>query len=223
MKIGSGHCRWSCALLLLVGGLSIASLIGCAGTDIAPASRLHEGKVTLSWDDVPGAASYNVYFSRSPGVTKSKGVKIRNASNPITIVDLEPGKPYYFVVTMVDEEGESAESVEKSQLAAETAGPLHFGNIFPEKRTPATQVKAGQAADGQATLSWDSVAGAESYNIYWRGSPGVNRQNGTKISKATSPYTLKGLERGKTYYFVITAVKGNSESKESAEISFKVK
>jgi len=223
MKIGSSHCRWSYALFLLVGGVSIASMIGCASTNIAPASKLHEGKVTLSWDDVPGAVSYNVYFSRSPGVTKSRGVKIRNASNPITIVDLEPGKTYYFVVTMVDEEGESVESSEKSQLAAETAGPLYFENIFPEKRAPKSQVKAGQASDDQATLSWDNVAGAESYNIYWRSSPGVNKQNGKKISKVTSPYTLKGLERGKTYYFVITAVKGSNESKESAEASFKVK
>ncbi len=223
MRIGSSHRRLPYVWLLWAGGVALAALIGCASTDIAPASRLHSGQVTLSWDDVPEAAAYNVYFSKSPGVTKSSGVKIRNATNPITVVDLEPGKTYYFVVTMVDEKEESAESPEKSYLAAEAAGRVHFDDIFPEKRAPKTQVSANPGAGGQATLSWDSVPGAEFYNIYYRTSPGVTRQNGKKVAKATNPYTLKGLERGKTYYFVITAVKGSVESRESAEIALKVK
>jgi fibronectin type 3 domain-containing protein len=223
MKNGISLSRLSCAVFLLAAGVSIAALIGCASTDIAPASKLHDGKATLSWNPVPGATSYNVYFSRSPGVTKSTGVKIRDAISPFTIVDLEPGKTYYFVLTMVDDTGESPESPEKSYLAAETAGPVHFDDPFPGKQAPETQLTAGQPADGQATLSWDSVPGAVSYNIYWKASPGVNKQNGKKISKVASPYTLKGLERGKTYYFVITAVKGSTESKESEEIAFKVK
>ena len=70
----------------------------------------------LSWNEVPGAISYNVYGSTSPGVTKLSGSKIRNATNPLTINELEPGKTYYFVVTVVNELGESEESSEEHLL-----------------------------------------------------------------------------------------------------------
>jgi hypothetical protein len=35
-----------------------------------------------------------------------------------------------------------------------------------------------------------------------------------------NPYTIKGLERGKKYYMVVTAVGPSGESKESEELSF---
>jgi hypothetical protein len=52
----------------------------------------------------------NIYLSTSPGVTKLRGYKIRDAINPITITDLEPGATYYFIVTMVNALGESEKS-----------------------------------------------------------------------------------------------------------------
>jgi hypothetical protein len=85
------------------------------------------------------------------------------------------------------------------------------------------QVVKEQKPEGQATLAWDNVPNAVSYNIYWGESPGVTKRNGKKITNATNPYTLKGLTRGKTYYFVVTAVGSSGESKESEELSFSLK
>ena len=73
------------------------------------------------------------------------------------------------------------------------------------------------------TLSWNKVPNAASYNIYWSDSPGVTKHNGEKISYVNSPYTIKGLKRGVTYYFVITAVNAFKESDESEELSFTAK
>jgi hypothetical protein len=75
----------------------------------------------------------------------------------------------------------------------------------------------------QVKLAWDAVPDATSYNVYWSPSPGVTRQNGTKISDIKNPFTkIKGLTPGATYYFVVTTVKGTAESQESEELSFAV-
>ena len=120
------HCLWS---LWAIGLLS-----GCSG-NIPPASDLVSGNVTLSWDEVPGAISYNVYGSTSPGVTQFSGSKFRNVSNPFTIAKLKPGRTYYFVVTVVTYSGESKESKERSYTAiADAEGAIEFGNILSHSK-----------------------------------------------------------------------------------------
>ena len=78
------------------------------------------------------------------------------------------------------------------------------------------------APSGNMTVAWDNVPNAINYNIYWRTKPGVTKQNGIQIKSVTSPYTFIGLNRGATYYFVVTAVSQTGESQESAELSFTV-
>jgi len=69
-------------------------------------------KVTLTWDEISNATSYNVYWSNSTGVNKRNGVKIPAVKNPVTINGLKHGATYYFVVTAVNAFGESRESKE---------------------------------------------------------------------------------------------------------------
>ena len=76
-------------------------------------------QVKLTWDSVPNSISYNIYLRNSPGVTRHNGFKISNVKNPYTLTDLRPGTTYYFVVTSVNESGESDESEEFSFTAAE--------------------------------------------------------------------------------------------------------
>jgi hypothetical protein len=57
------HILWALSAVALLGGCS-----GISG-DIPPASVLVSGEVTLTWEEFPGAMSYNVYLSRSPGVS----------------------------------------------------------------------------------------------------------------------------------------------------------
>ena len=253
--------------LVQVSVWTILSLAGCGGGEnIPPVSVLSSGRITLSWDQVPGAASYNVYLATSPGVTALNSFKISDVSNPVTITDLEPGTTYYFVVTAEDDSGASRQSKEVSYTATDAAGLIELGNLLsrskpgeksipsetaagattrltkpkeksavsekePYTSTPVTKsaekpasenrpVKAAGATD--VTLAWDSVPNATSYNIYWSDKPGVTRQNGTKISNVKNPHKMKGLKKGKKYYFVVTAVNASGESQESDEFSFTV-
>lgn len=90
----------------------------------------------------------------------------------------------------------------------------------PTGSTPSAPTGASATAgNGQATISWNTVSGATSYNIYWSTTSGVTKTNGTKISNATSPYTHTGRTNGTTYYYVVTAVNSYGESMESSQAS----
>ena len=97
------------------------------------------------------------------------------------------------------------------------AGFFENNEIISEARQTTSE---DNLATGQVTLTWDKVPSATSYNVYWSDSPGVNRQNGNKISNVKIPVTIKGLKHGNTYYFVVTAVNGIEESKESEVLSY---
>ena len=70
--------------------------------------------VTLAWESVPGATSYNLYWRNQAGVTKQNGKKISNVKNPYKITGWKTGMTYYFVITAVNKDGESQESAEMS-------------------------------------------------------------------------------------------------------------
>ena len=63
---------------------------------------------------VPNATSYNLYWSYEPGVTKKTGNKIANVQPPFKFNQRKQGFIYYFVVTAINEAGESGESQELS-------------------------------------------------------------------------------------------------------------
>ena len=94
---------------------TIISIVGCGGSEnIPPIRPLIRDKVKLTWDVVPNATSYNIYWSDKPGVTKKNGTKVPNVKNPHEMHGLKKGKRYYFVITAVNASGESEESEEIS-------------------------------------------------------------------------------------------------------------
>jgi fibronectin type 3 domain-containing protein len=169
------------------------------------------GQVTVSWQAVSGASSYNIYWSTTPGVTTSTGTKIASATSPHIQTGLANSTSCYYIVTAVNSVGESAAS---SQVFATTnAAP-------PTPTVPAAP--SGVTATGgtrQVTVAWPAVAGATSYNIYWSMTSGVTKTSGTRIPGATSPAVHSSLSDGTTYYYIVTAVNGTGESVPSAQIS----
>ncbi|WDT73611.1 MAG: fibronectin type III domain-containing protein (plasmid) [Candidatus Manganitrophus sp.] len=81
------------------------------------------------------------------------------------------------------------------------------------------------AGDGKASVSWNFVDGADSYNLYMASASHVTKltyatsADGVKNTSVNSPFTMTGLTNGKTYYFVITAVNAAGEGPESSEVA----
>jgi len=169
-------------------------------------------QVTLSWNTVSSATSYNVYYATSSGVTKTSGTKISSAAtSPAVLTGLAAGTSYYYIVTAVNSAGESTASIQVAATTLPTA---------PAPTAPAAPT--GVSATGgtnQATITWPAVAGASSYNIYWSSTPGVTKTSGTKVAAATSPYVKTALSAGTTYYFIVTAANSVGESAASTQVT----
>ena len=167
-------------------------------------------QVIIRWTAVEAEdanTSYNIYWSTSSGVTKGSGAKIDNAVSPHIHAGLINATTYYYVVTTVNQRGESIES-------EETSATPDQGNI-PVAPTGVTAT----AGDRQAEIRWNDVDSATTYNIYWSTSADVSGKTRTRIEGVTSPYIHTALEQGSVYYYVITAVNGYGESADSAIIS----
>ncbi|MCX5786419.1 MAG: SBBP repeat-containing protein [Elusimicrobia bacterium] len=159
------------------------------------------GQITLNWDSVSGASSYNIYWGSAAGVTKVS-TKISGATMPYAHTALTYGQIYYYRVSAQNAAGESI-------LSTEAAGtPLL---ALPQN----VAVSTGNA---QNTVSWNAVSGATAYNIYWGASAGITKAS-TRISGVASPYAHTGLTNGQTYYYRVTAMTSKEESGLSAEVS----
>lgn len=75
-----------------------------------------KNQVTINWEAVTGAASYNLYWSNTSGVTKGSGNKISGVASPYEHTGLTNGTIYYYVMTCVDDKGE--EGGESNEVAA---------------------------------------------------------------------------------------------------------
>ncbi|MFS1517189.1 hypothetical protein V1503_12100 [Bacillus sp. SCS-151] len=177
-------------------------LVPSAPTDITIVNE--EGQVTVSWGEVTNATTYNVYRSTTingPYISVAQNV---TATNYID-VDITNNTTYYYVVTAVNEHGESGYSEEISETPVVQV---------PSAPTDITIVNE----EGQVTVSWGEVTNATTYNVYRS-----TTINGPYISVAqnvtATNYIDVDITNNTTYYYVVTAVNEHGESEYSEEIS----
>jgi hypothetical protein len=158
-------------------------------------------QVVLAFYGVPGATSYNIYYSTTSPVTVSSSTSILGITQaPLTQTGLTNGTTYYYIVTGVNSAGESLPS---NQATATPLAPI----------PPAPTGSTATAGIGQVALSWTASSGATSYNLYYGTTSPVTVANATKIgSIAGTSHTVTGLTGGIPYYFAVTAVNSGGES-----------
>ncbi|MCL5022126.1 MAG: fibronectin type III domain-containing protein [Nitrospirae bacterium] len=110
-------------VLLLIMSASLAACGGGGGSSepvpplpapVNVSATAGNEQVTITWDAVDGATSYNIYWSNTPGVTRATGMKIADVASPYVHLtgDGSNGRIFYYVVTAAGADGESAESAE---------------------------------------------------------------------------------------------------------------
>jgi cellulose 1,4-beta-cellobiosidase len=76
------------------------------------------------------------------------------------------------------------------------------------------------SGDGQVVLDWSSVSGAEGYNVYRSTASGSVMEGDPLMGGVSSTrYTDGGAQNGTEYHYVVTAVKGEAESRPTDAIS----
>ncbi|WP_431091182.1 S-layer homology domain-containing protein [Paenibacillus sp. 8b26] len=174
-----------------------------APTDVAATAS--DEQVTLNWSSGLNATSYKVYQGTSAGIYDAAPVATVNGTNA-TVTGLTNGTTYYFAVKSNNEHGESSFSNEVSAK--------------PHINPPAAPTGlTATASNGQVELSWNSVAGAVTYDVYKGTTLGSYESTPVAtVSGATYSYTETGLTNGVTYFFVVKASNagGNSDSSNEA-------
>ncbi|OMF44050.1 S-layer homology domain-containing protein [Paenibacillus peoriae] len=168
------------------------------------AATAGDEQVTLNWSSVLDATSYKVYQGTSPGVYDAAAVATVNGTTA-AVTGLTNGTTYYFAVKSSNEHGDSSFSSEV--------------NAKPHINPPAAP--GGLTAtpgNGQVALSWDSVAGAVTYDVYKGTTVGSYESTPVAtVSGATYSYTETGLTNGVTYFYVVKASNAGGSSDSSNE------
>ena len=153
-----------------------------------------QGRPTLKWNAVSGAAKYEVYRARSKDGDYIKYSTITGTSYT-NISYIENGNTYYYKVRALDANG--------------TAGAWSSVVSVTYKQTlSAPTVTGGNDSQGRPTLKWDKVAGAAKYEVYR-----ARSMNGDYIKYSTvtgTSYTnISYIENGNTYYYKVRALDAN--------------
>ena len=153
-----------------------------------------QGRPTLKWNAVSGAAKYEVYRARSKDGDYIKYSTVTGTSYT-NISYIENGNTYYYKVRALDANG--------------TAGAWSSIVSVTYKQTlPAPTVTGGNDAQGRPTLKWNAVTGAAKYEVYR-----ARSKNGDYIKYSTvtgTSYTnISYIENGNTYYYKVRALDAN--------------
>ncbi len=115
---------------------------------------------------------------------------------------------------MVDDPSQENNSIPVANAfcALEYAEELDKQRLIPKNLQPIGK-------DKEIELSWSTVEGATTYNLYYSKTPSISKETAQKVSNIKSPYVLSGLTNGTTYYLAVTAIGGSGESDFSNEVS----
>ncbi len=160
--------------------------------------------ITVSWDVVNSATEYTVYWKDSPGITKNNATKAIVSENTYLHTGLTNGQIYYYRVCSRGANGESALSIEVSDIPSDNTTDSNFIEDI-----------LVTSDDSSVTITWKKVNKALQYNIYWHTDPYFSIDTVFKDSVYTNLFIHRGLVDTQTYYYVITSVTAQGESARS--------
>ncbi len=192
------------------GTETLCSAIGYAWRSIPVAkvtlsSNLTTGKNIIKWKAVTGAVSYTVYAS-STEMGGYKALKTVTGLTHTHTAGVAGTRYYYIVVANAAVDGASSESAPVSRVC-DLARPtgLKVTNV---------------AASGKNKISWNKVAGASKYQV-WYSTTGKDGSFKLLYTTKNLSHTHNNGVAGKMYYYKVKAVHANTNANSALTGSYK--
>lgn len=147
-------------------------------------SNVGQSSITLNWNSVSSATSYNVYQDGG-----STPILTGIAGTSTNVTGLSPNTSYSFSVTAVNAGGESPAS---SSATAQT---------LPPPPVAPTGLQSSNVTATSFTVSWTAVPGSSYYNLFLNGATTPTQTN---VTATTADFT--NLKESTTYTVTVQAV-----------------
>ena len=184
------------------GSFSSAKSIRCLsaarlGTPtVSVGASASTGKPVISWSRVSGAAQYEVYRSTS-GADGTYGRICATANLSYTDTSAATGRTYYYRVRAINgsQTGSfsSAKSIRVSAASALAAPSMTLST---------------DSSTGKPVIRWSKVSGATQYEIFKSETGAAGSYYRIRRTSSTAAYVDSAAQTGKTYYYVVRAMRG---------------
>jgi len=205
-KTDDGGASWQ----VIGSGLSQNTAYAVAFNPYAPPSNIDvssgDTSNSLSWNAVPNATTYKLYFRACPACTTPPSFDPAtwtpiDRTDPVSLsqvhTGLTNGTPYYYAVTAIVGGKETTNS---SIVSAVPAARVNSQTPPPDT----TKVTAG---DGQNTLRWGAVPGAGTFSVYRDEEAGVDVTDPLNLIEdgiTGMSFTDTTVTNGTPAYYVVT-------------------
>jgi fibronectin type 3 domain-containing protein len=182
-------------------------------------SSVYSGSITLTWNSVPTASSYNIYRANT-----QTGAEAKINTSPVTSTsytdNVPAGASYYYKVVGVNNSGDSPKSAGAFAYAAAHYSLLYYTNTqilsLTGRTTHYYRMEVTQGAS--YTIEWQN---GNNQNISYSMYVDAYQNNGTSIfSDAYNGYSGPRVFNATSTGFVTVRVRSNSDSSQNYQIYY---
>ena len=148
--------------------------------------------VTLEWNHINGAQGYLIRVKLPNGKWKDV-TTVKGDTHKYTVKNLDPSTEYKFAIRAFTQKSGKTINTQFSAVKAKTA------------KLTAQISDISRVSKGKVKLSWNKTASADGYRVYVSTSPRSGYKMVKELPASATNYTVKSLESGECYYFVIKA------------------
>ncbi len=177
------------------------------GTPVITVKAVDYTTIGISWNKIEGSDGYQVYKSAAEDGTFKKVATV--SANRLSYNDKKAvlGTAGYYKVRAYSTRG--GKKIYGSFSSVKGAVPI---------LNKPTNVKAEMAGDRQVRLTWNAVAGAETYTILRSTSESGTYKIASEICN-TNSFTDNNVVAGKIYFYKVYAVRGDVKSEMSDSVA----
>lgn len=174
-----------------------ARLDPVAPTGLSATDGTFLDRIGISWNSSPSADSYYVYWAEAPDGNYIHRIYPASVTSFFDM-QMIPGKIYYYYIRSFTVLGGLSDP-----------GPVESG--YQGVRNPLSVIASDGLYQGEVRLSWESVPGADSYQIFRGKAP--NGNDALLIgSSSTTAFTDISGEGGEEYYYFVKSETGAAVS-----------